>query len=248
MTPVRDPVAGTQDATRRRFARRQWARRWLAWRPVVASVLALLLTGGVVWLLFFSTVLAVAGVEVEGTSYLRSPQVVRVAGVPTGAPLARVDLDAIARRVSTLPAVRDVEVTRQWPDRVQIEVTERVPVAVVERGETYRGLDADGVVFRDFDQRPGSLPLITVGDGVEQEALREAAGVVTVLRADIARLVDHVEVETVDRIMLVLRDRRRVLWGNAEQAADKARVLEVLLDQKAQWYDVSVPGQPTTRG
>jgi cell division protein FtsQ len=35
-----------------------------------------------------------------------------------------------------------------------------------------------------------------------------------------------------------------VLWGSADDSANKAEVLAVLLKQKASFYDVSVPGQP----
>ena len=48
-----------------------------------------------------------------------------------------------------------------------------------------------------------------------------------------------------DTISLVLRNGRTILWGSAEDSANKAEVLDVLLDRKAQVYDVSVPGQPT---
>ena len=37
-----------------------------------------------------------------------------------------------------------------------------------------------------------------------------------------------------------------MVWGSAEESDVKATVLTDLLDQKAQRYDVSVPGQPTT--
>ena len=53
-------------AARKRFARRQWARRWLAWRRLLALVAVAALVAGTVWLVFFSTVLAVSGVQVEG--------------------------------------------------------------------------------------------------------------------------------------------------------------------------------------
>ena len=52
-----------------------------------------------------------------------------------------------------------------------------------------------------------------------------------------------------DRISLVLRDGRVVVWGSAEQSEDKAAVLAALLRARdAQRYDVSVPGQPVTSG
>jgi len=60
--------------------------------------------------------------------------------------------------------------------------------------------------------------------------------------------VDHVVVATVDDITLRLRDGRSVVWGSAEESASKGEVLAVLLRREAAVYDVSVPGQPTTRG
>jgi cell division protein FtsQ len=69
-----------------------------------------------------------------------------------------------------------------------------------------------------------------------------------VLPSDLAARVDHVEVQTIDQITLVLRDGRQVLWGSAEQSELKARVLpELLAAQRAQVYDVSVPESPITR-
>ena len=62
---------------------------------------------------------------------------------------------------------------------------------------------------------------------------------------DLSGKVDYLEVRTVDTISLVLRNGRTILWGSAEDSANKAEVLDVLLDRKAQVYDVSVPGQPT---
>ena len=82
---------------------------------------------------------------------------------------------------------------------------------------------------------------------VKSEALAEAARVVSSLRPDIAAKVDRVDVATVDRIQLQLAGGRTVMWGSAEDSAQKAAVLAVLLEQKVDQIDVSVPGRPTTR-
>ena len=106
---------GTDEKTiriaRRRFVRRQWARRWLAWRRLVVAVLLLGLVAGSVWLVFFSSVLAVSGVQVEGAHVVPPSVVRRVAAVPTGSPLATVDLGSVTDRVEGLPAVKRVDVS-----------------------------------------------------------------------------------------------------------------------------------------
>jgi cell division protein FtsQ len=236
----------TIQLVRKQFVRRQRTRRWLAWRKVLVLVLVLGLLVAAAWLVFFSSVLAVNGVQVAGTRVL-SPGVVRsAASVPTGGPLATLDLDAITARVERLPAVKSADVSRAWPDKVRIDVTERRAVAVVEpqSGGSARAIDADGVEFRHFARPPRGLPVIRTGDHVGADAVTEAAQVAGSMPPALARKVAFVEVRTVDTITLVLHSGRMVRWGSADGSAGKARVLSVLLRQKATFYDVSVPGQP----
>ncbi|WP_457206254.1 cell division protein FtsQ/DivIB [Nocardioides sp. P5_C9_2] len=233
---------------RQRFARRQRARRWMHWRVLAAALVLVALIATTVWLVFFSALLSVGKVEVEGNRLLGPDRVLAVAEVPMGEQLALVDIEAISRRVAALAEVADVDVTRVWPDGVRIDVTERTAIAVVELGGRLRGLDADGIVFRDFKTAPKGLPRVRPTTSTGSDALAEAAGVVAVLPGDLAARVDHVEVQTIDQITLVLRDGRQVLWGSAEQSELKARVLpELLAAQQAQVYDVSVPESPITR-
>lgn len=240
------PVDEATARSRKRFARRQWSRRWLAWRRVVLLVLAIALVAGSVWLVFFSSVLEVKGVQVRGTSTLSAEEVRAAARVPEGEALARVDLDAVRARVQALAVVKSADVTRQWPDRVLIEVEEREAIAVVDIGGRTRGMDEDGVVFEEYRRAPEGLPRVQTSSGTGTDALREAAAVVSALPEDLASRVDHVEVETIDRITLVMRDDRTVMWGSADESEQKAAVLVELLRQDARAYDVSVPGRPTT--
>lgn len=232
---------------RRRFARRQWARRWLAWRGLFALLGVLAVVGGAVWLVFYSSALVVKGVEIEGLDVLEPAQVRRVAAVPVGEPLAGVPLEAVEARVQSLAAVESVDVARSWPDLVVISVVEREAVAVVERDDRIRGVDADGVLFRSYASRPAGLPVLRISAGTRAEALAEAARVIDALPGDLAAEVDHLSVQTVDSISLQLRNGKTVFWGSAEDSANKADVLQVLLRQKASVYDVSVPGQPTIK-
>jgi cell division protein FtsQ len=245
----RDPVDTGERASlrsRKRFARRQWRRRWLAWRYLLVGVLVVGLVVGGIWLVYFSDVLTVKRVDIDGNELLTRNQVLETARVPDGEQLARVDIDAITTRLRSLAAVRSVDVSRKWPDAVQIDIQERVAVAVIEIGGKLRGLDAEGVVFNDYAKAPPGLPRVSSTSQTTPEALKEAATVVAALPKELAAMVDHLEVLTVDQITLVLRDERIVLWGSSDDSATKAEVLLRLLRQPAKVYDVSVPGQPTT--
>lgn len=253
MTSLRRREVATSTAertalrSRKRFTRRQWRRRWLAWRYVVASILLIALVAGSIWFVYFSTVLTVKRVDVEGETSLTREQILAQANVPEGEQLARLDIDAIANRLRSVAAIRTVDVSRKWPDAVRIIVEERVAVAVIDIGGRLRGLDADGVVFNEYAKPPPGLPRVSSTTQTTPEALKEAATVIAALPQRLSRLVDHVEVLTVDQITLVLRDGRTVVWGSSDDSRQKAEVLLALLDQPARIYDVSVPSQPTTR-
>lgn len=244
---MEQPAPATR-RTRRRFARRQWARRWLSLRYVLVVVVVVALVATSIWLVFFSATLQVKKVQVVGNQLLSDARIRELAAVPLGEQLALVDLDRADARVGSLPEVQSVDVTRTWPDGVRIEVVERTAVAVVDLAGRLRGLDAEGVVFRDYKTVPPGMPRIRPGDAAGTDALKEAAAVVSALPDDLAARVDHVEVATVDQITLVLRDQRQVQWGSAEESALKAQVIDKLLAaQQGTVYDVSVPGNPTVR-
>lgn len=240
---------GVAARTRRRFVRRRWARRWLAWRPALAALTALVVAGLGAWLVLFSAALDVEGVEVEGVQLLAADDVRRAAGAVEGRPLARLDLREVEARVEALTPVLEARVSRGWPDVLRVSVTEREAIAVVELAGALRGMDAEGVLFRRFERAPSGLPRVVMAPGTRSEAVAEAARVVGALPAGLGDRVERVEVETVDAISLVLRGDRSVVWGSAEDSEAKARVVDALLSAvEARVYDVSVPGQPTTRG
>lgn len=240
---------------RDRFSRRRWWGRVGRWRlPLLAGLLVAVLGAGG-WLVLWSDALDVERVGVRGTALLDEREVLAAAAVPTGVPLARVDLAEVESRVQELSAVASVSVSRDWPDGVDVVIRERESVAVVEENGQLQGLDREGVPFRSYPRAPPGLPLVRAADLAPEigadgrsDALREVALVVTALPGELAARVGHVEIASLDAIALVLRDGTTVRWGSASDSEQKADVLTALMEVPAQTYDVSVPGLPTTSG
>ena len=163
-----------------------------------------------------------------------------------GQQLVTTDLDAIQRRVLTvMPAVKSVDVSREWPDKILIKVTERTPVAVIDEADGLHALDAQGQVFLSYASAPPGLPLVE-STSSDTDALAQGAQVAAALPATLAPKVDHVQVYTADHIALALGDGRTIMWGSAADSGLKAQVLAALMHAQpgAQHYDVSVPGSP----
>ncbi len=227
-----------------RFTRRTLARRWSRLRVLVVVGLVLVLAGVAGWVVLESTLLSVRTVEVTGTSRVTPAQVLAAADVPPATPLARVDTDAVARRVRALVAVRTVSVSRQWPRSVLIVVQERVPAAVQRRGSSYLLVDPSGVAFDTVRKRPKGLPLVTAPG---EPAFRAALTVLTSVPAPVRRQLLEVRAASPEQVTLRLTRDRTVVWGSPERGDRKAAVLTALMSRKARVYDVSAPDAPTTR-
>ncbi len=109
------------------------------------AVVVLVLGGWYGWKSFAaSRFAALANIEVKGMARLGAPDVVAISGLKAGKPLAKLDLDAVRKRLEADPWIADAKVSRSWPRRVSIELVERVPVARLGTG---RWVAVDGVLL-----------------------------------------------------------------------------------------------------
>jgi cell division protein FtsQ len=209
-------------------------------------VLAAAVVGGLVYVVAFSPVLSARAVAVSGTKVLTKQEVLAAAGVDVGTPLARVDTGAVAGRVAGLPPVAEVTVVRNWPNTLQITVTERRPRLAVPATSGYLIADASGVVFEAVADAPSGLVLVDA-PATDQALLADVGTVFSALSADTAAKVSRLQADTRDSIVLRLSDGSRVVWGSADQSALKSQVLDDLLPLGGQVFDVSAPAFPTRR-
>lgn len=235
------------------FTERTRSERRQRWTRVALGVLLVAATGALVWLIWFSSVLAVKDVEVSGRTTLKEQQVLRAAQVPTGRPLARVDVGAIEGRVLTLDRVDSVEVSRSWPHTLSIDVVERTSVVWARINNQVRGIDRNGIAFRSYGTPPKDLLEATIDITDSRDRLQTSAAVaaVVVLITDqdpaLRRQVESVSAASQDSIELTLSKGRTVVWGSRDDGERKLTVLTSLLGIDATRYDVSAPDQPTTR-
>lgn len=205
-----------------------------------------------VWAAAFSPLLALRSGDVTVTGSdgtVQAADVQRIVAAHEGISLVRLDPAAVGREVAdSLVRVRTARVTRSWPHGLRVDLTMRRPIAVHEVEQGYEVLDSEAVVLETVPAPPSGLVTIAGQDGAEPDARAVAAvtGVVGSLDADTLARVDRGSAGSTGQVTLVLSDGARVRWGDASESALKARVLKVLLSQRASVYDVSSPHAPTT--
>lgn len=227
----------------RQFADRHGRRRRLVRRASFVAV-GLVPVCLLLWLLLASPLLAVSQVQVTGTSRLTPQQVLSVAAVADGTPLARVDSPAVRSRVEALGPVARVRVVRAWPHTLRLEVTERTAVAASRLPDgSWTLLDAHGVRFAPSAAAPAGLPDIQVPVDQLSPAVQVLAELPPGLRAQVAA----VQLPAPSSVMLVLRGGRSVIWGAPGQAARKAAVVAALLPRPGTTIDVTSPDLAVVR-
>ncbi|MGA1324082.1 MAG: cell division protein FtsQ/DivIB [Candidatus Nanopelagicales bacterium] len=222
----------------RALKRRKWAIRLLTLLPV------LLISSGAFYLVYFSDIFAVKTISVQGSKIVPEHSIIDAAMIPLGTPLAKIDSETIQKNLSKFPSVGSVEIRRVWPSEIVLAISERMPVATMAEGGTWRFVDEFGVMYGESSKVPDGLIPITANSTAARAAI---AGVIQAIPDSIKRQVLTISAETKDSVELRLTSNRTVFWGSSTQTVRKIKVLEVLLTKNARLYDVSAPNFPTTR-
>lgn len=205
-------------------------RRRLHW-PRLLATLSLLVALVGLWQLERSPLLRLQRIEVQGGAR----RLATLSGLKLDEPLWSIDLRAAAERLLLrAPYLETAVVRRQWPQTVQIQVRDRVPIAdVVGRGGTLYGVDASGRVLGPLSH-PAGLPVL---GGVPEslvERYRDLKGdrvhLALALTADLAA--QHFRVSQVvaaSPLAVYLSGGTEVLWPQGTNVAGTLRDLQAIL-------------------
>jgi len=232
------------------------------WRAAFFALTGFGVAAAVAWVLFGSRLLVVKSETVTGTHLITQAQVLAAADVPAGTPLIRVNTAQVAQRVETIRQVASATVSRDWPDRLVITVTERVPVVAVRMTSGgYDLVDPAGVIVRWSQARPAGLPLyltsLTGGALHDDPGVASTATVLAELPSWLSREVTEVSTAAPGagttaspgdsaQVTLYLSSHKTVVWGGADRASQKDRELAILMRDHERYFDVSAPGTVVT--
>ena len=236
---------GEGGSSRARFEDRARSARRLRWRPILLTLLAAALVAGLVYVVWFSSVLAVRSVVVEGVQGSQAEAVRRAADVPLGVPLARVDLVGPGQRVTRSPLYASVDVARRWPSTVLVRVEPRRPVLALDRGGDVQLVDGQGVAYLTAPEAPKGVPVVTSQGAATPEGLKTAISVLSALPPELRSSVSAVRVEGPSMVTFQA-GKTKVLWGDSTEPQLKVKVLPTLLKGAPATVNVSAPHAPAT--
>jgi len=132
-------------------------RRFNWWESAFFTALVLVAA----FILIRSSLFEVRQVTVRGNSVLSAREVVEASGITLGTNIFRLQLAEAEARLLGLAFVKDARLSRDLPDTVVIEITERRPVALIDIRGRYWSVADDGTPLREESLGARALPLIT---------------------------------------------------------------------------------------
>lgn len=212
-------------------------------------------------------------VTITDGKMVRSDVIALEFGLKNGANLALIDFEAKRREaLKKIPNIRNIKISRHLPDRVTIDVEERVPVVRLNikgrKGDTGKVADTDGVVFISSSGtqilptiREAAAPGTLKGQTLSGHAL-SALRLIETCRTGYPELaIVEADVSKPDYITAVLaRDysMAKIAWIGMDEPSDSmmpslkerldklSMAISSNVDRGIRVWNAMIPGQPIT--
>lgn len=158
---------------RRKFGRKAWKTylRITLWTAAgLAGACAIYAAGHYLYSAPEMQLIHPGQIEISQTQYVRRSRILELFAADRGHSVLRIPLDQRRRQIEALPWVEHAAVRRALPNRLEIEITERAPVAFLREGAAMALVDAHGVILPQPARANFDFPVVT---GITVDMTRE---------------------------------------------------------------------------
>ena len=226
------------------------------------SIFFILLIILAAYVLFISPLFTVREIAVEGSRELTPEIIIGQSGIITGTNIFKINLGQAAAGIKQLPAVKEVQIDRDFPGRILIKIAERKPVALLPVKDGLIAVDGEGVYLRRARIGEKGLPVVTgpaadltglppPGQPVQNDHLPVVLEVIRELPAGLVEDLSEVSREQNGRVVLYTLQGTRCCLGDPENVPKKGallvEILKRLQGKQIEYVDLSQPGAPVVK-
>ena len=202
------------------------------------------------YIAFGTTWFYIYDIEVEGVERLTKEEVYNRSKLE-GWSIFWLNTDVVSEMLQEEPLVRRAVVSRRPPNRVRIQIHERVPVAIWQSGDIHYFVDSEGVLFNlrePIDQLPIVRDLhanfIKPNDKVDPIIIRTVQEL-----AELMPEQNFFEWEPNHGVFLTTEEQWRVIFGDYTRLSVKVAAFRAFFEQYNSdkdilWLDLSAPEHP----
>ncbi|WP_286034925.1 cell division protein FtsQ/DivIB [Megamonas hypermegale] len=210
------------------------SRQFISKRNIVRGLIGLF---SILMLIFIinSPLLKIGYVKVTGNSYLPREDVLQIARIKEPLNIFSVQTDVIQGYLQNDLRIDTAKVWRDFPNCLNIEITERLPVAVMNCNYGYVNLDKNSVVIDIYtDAKKIQKPVITgivlqdvyIGDSVSDDIVKKILVYLGLLNDEVLNQIRQVNIVNKDHVELYTVKGTKIILGNlnnVEKIAEKTQ-------------------------
>lgn len=238
-------------------------RIWRFWKPALLTmaVVALCLACLAAALVMFTGVTDVTHVNFSGQKYVGLDYLRQASGIGEQQNLVTLPVGRIAKSLMRNPWIKKVEVQRRLPHTVNITISERVPVAMIEvAGDGYL-VDGTGMVMagcpvdqlKEISRIHGGKNPPVIGEIVSNARVMECVKILDGMPVAMRRLLALGNPYDGRGPVFICTLGFNVVYGSSKDAARKNEVMEAILTdvknnrRRIAYVDLRVPDSPVIR-
>lgn len=201
----------------------------------------------------FTPMLAVENIKITGLSRLKEAQIQRALKDQIGTPLPMVSAESVGKALSPYTLIESFSITSRPPHTLQVSITERSPIGIVNLGGVPYLFDPAGVRIGKASGKDQYPKLAINGNPSSSREFALAIDVLLALPANLLPRVESIDAKSKDNVVMVLRGAagQQIVWGDASDSVLKSKVLAALIKNHTKndrvTFDVSSPQAPVVR-
>lgn len=178
-----------------------------------------------------SPVLKIGYVKVTGNTYLPREDVLQIARINEPINIFSVQTDVIQTYLQNDLRIDTAKVWRDFPNCLNIEIVERLPLAVMNCNYGYVDLDKNSVIIDTYKtpkkvQKPVivgvALQDVFTGDKVENEAVNKVLNYLGYLNAEVEQQIIQIDITNQDNIEAYTMKGTKIILGNVDNPEELA--------------------------
>ena len=182
-----------------------------------------------------SPVFVLKHINVHGNTYLSNEEIIRISGVNLGENLFQLATDEIMQAMGKDIRIDQAIVRRNFPDSLDIQVVERIPLAIIKCDYGYLEVGRGGIVLdahRNLSQIP--VPIVSgvevsdlfVGDTAENQQLSQVLDFLDKLNRDTATSIAEINISDPNNVMVYMNHSVQLKMGALDSLQKRLEITE----------------------
>ena len=199
----------------------------------VVNILGLLVVSLIIIAFAFSPIFVLRNINVTGNQFVSNEEICRIASIHEGENMFQLETDEIRETLLKDLRIEQVNIRRKFPSALDIEITERIPLAIVPCDYGYLDIGKDGTVLsahRTLSEMP--VPLVTgvkledlfVGDKVAEDNLQQVLTYLDLLDDFSRKQLSEISIDNPEHVIAYTNNSVQIRIGKMENLDEKADI------------------------